>query len=104
MIMSDESSKSLRRGLTNASLSELVRQLIYKTKWRGKKLIKINQYYPSSQICSSCGYQNKETKDLSLREWTCPRCNHEHDRDINASLNILFQGILKLYGLKERMI
>ena len=104
MIMSDESSKSLRRGLTNASLSELVRQLIYKTKWRGKKLIKINQYYPSSQICSSCGYQNKETKDLSLREWTCPECFYEHDRDINASLNILFQGILKLYRLKERMI
>jgi len=104
MIMSDGSSKSLRRGLTNASLSELVRQLIYKTKWRGKKLIKINQYYPSSQVCSSCGYQNNETKDLSLREWTCPECFYEHDRDINASLNILFQGILKLYRLKERMI
>ena len=104
MITSNTSTKILRKGLTNASLSELERQLVYKTKWRGKKLIKINQYYPSSQICSSCGYQNKETKDLSLREWTCPKCNHEHDRDINASLNILFQGILKLYGLKERMI
>ena len=101
MIASETSTKSLRRGLTNASLFELERQLEYKTKWRGKKLIKINKYYPSSQICSSCGYQNKEIKDLSIREWTCPKCYHEHDRDVNASLNILFQGLLKLNGLKE---
>ena len=101
MITNEDTKKSLRRGLTNACLFELERQLIYKTKWRNKKLIKIDTYYPSSQICSSCGYQNKETKDLSVRSWTCPSCHLEHDRDINASLNILFQGLLKLKGLKE---
>ena len=101
MITSDTSTKSLRRGLTNASICELSRQLEYKCKWRSKKLIKINRYYPSSQICSSCGYQNKELKELSIRKWTCPKCYHEHERDINASINILFQGLLKLYGLKE---
>ena len=101
MITSKDIKKSLRIGLTNACLFELERQLTYKTKWRNKKLIKIDTYYPSSQICSSCGYQNKETKDLSVRSWTCPSCHLEHDRDINASLNILFQGLLKLKGLKE---
>ena len=101
MITSNTSTKILRKGLTNASLSELERQLVYKTKWRGKKLIKINQYYPSSQICSSCGYQNKELKDLSIRKWICSKCLHEHDRDVNASINILFQGLLKLNELKE---
>ena len=104
MIMSEASTRTLRKGLTNASLSELERQLVYKTKWRGKKLIKINQYYPSSQICSSCGYKNKEIKDLSIRKWTCPKCLHEHERDVNASLNILFQGLLKLNELKIKTI
>ena len=104
MITRKTSTKSLRRGLTNASLFELERQLEYKTKWRGKKLIKINKYYPSSQICSSCGYKNTKIKDLSVRVWTCPECLHEHDRDINASLNILFQGLLQLNGLKVRTI
>ena len=101
MITSKDTKKSLRRGITNACLFELERQLTYKTKWRNKKLIKIDTYYPSSQICSSCGYRNKETKNLNVRSWTCPSCHLEHHRDINASLNILFQGLLKLNGLKE---
>ena len=93
--------RKLRKGITNASLRELERQLEYKSKWRCKLLVKINTYYPSSQICSSCGYQNKIIKDLSIRKWTCPKCYHEHERDLNASINILFQGLLKLNGLKE---
>mgnify|MGYP003313260861 len=51
-------------------------------------------FYPSSQTCHCCGYKNEETKDLKVREWTCPKCHAEHDRDINASINILMQGIL----------
>ena len=93
--------RNLRKGITNASLRELERQLEYKAKWKNKTLVKINAYYPSSQICSSCGYQNKLVKDLNIRNWSCPKCNHEHERDINASINILFQGLLKLNGLKE---
>ncbi|MCK8828298.1 transposase, partial [Natroniella acetigena] len=60
-------------------------------------LIKIDTFFPSSQLCSECGYQNKEVKDLSVREWECPKCHSIHDRDINASKNILQQGLqLKL--------
>ena len=99
--MIQDGSRMLRKGIINASLRELERQLEYKTKWRNKTLIKINTYYPSSQVCSSCGYQNKQVKDLRIRSWTCPKCNHEHERDLNASMNILFQGLLKLNGLKE---
>lgn len=99
--MITKGSKRLRKGLVNSSLREIERQLEYKTKWRSKKLIKINTYYPSSQICSSCGYKNKKVKNLSIRNWTCPNCYHEHDRDLNATLNILFEGILKLNGLRE---
>ena len=99
--MITKGTKILRKGITNASLRELERQLEYKSKWRNKKLIKINTYYPSSQVCSSCGYQNKLIKDLNIRSWTCPKCYHEHERDLNASINILFQGLLKLNGLKE---
>ena len=99
--MIQDGTRKLRKGIINASLRELERQLEYKSKWKSKTLVKINTYYPSSQICSSCGYQNSKIKDLSIRNWTCPKCCHEHDRDINASLNILFQGLLKINGLKE---
>ena len=89
--------KGLRKLLPNTSLSEISRQLEYKSKWQNKKLIKVNTYYASSQLCSCCGYQNKQVKDLKIRKWTCPKCNHEHDRDINASMNILYEGITKYF-------
>ena len=62
--------------------------LAYKLAWQGKQLIKIDKWYPSSQSCHVCGYQNNETKDLSVREWTCPKCNSHHNRDKNAAINI----------------
>ena len=86
----------LAKAITDASFSEIIRQLEYKTKWKGKKLYKINTFYPSSQICSHCGYKNPILKNLSIREYTCPNCNYELERDINASINIMFEG-LKLY-------
>ena len=89
----------LAKVIENASFSEIIRQLEYKTKWKGKKLYKIDTFYPSSQICSHCGYKNKKLKNLSIREYNCPNCNYELDRDINASINIMFEG-LKLY-MKE---
>ena len=89
----------ISKTLTDASLSEIIRQLEYKTKWTNKKLYKIDTYYPSSQICSKCGYQNKNTKNLKIRKWICPECKSELDRDINASENIMFEG-LKMY-MKE---
>lgn len=67
--------------------------LDYKLKAQGKRLIKIDKYFASSQLCSVCGYQNKETKDLSVREWTCPKCKTHHDRDVNAAVNIRNEGM-----------
>lgn len=89
----------IAKSLTNTPLGELIRVLKYKCDWKNKKLIQINRYYPSSQICSKCGYKNEKVKDLSIRKWECPKCHTNHDRDYNASENILFEGI-KVY-LKE---
>ena len=62
--------------------------LEYKLAWQGKQLIKIDKWYPSSQICHVCGHQNNDTKDLSVREWDCPKCGSHHNRDKNAAINI----------------
>ncbi|MBM6823336.1 zinc ribbon domain-containing protein, partial [Fusobacterium mortiferum] len=64
----------------------------YKAKWYGKEIIKIDRLYPSSQICSVCGHRDGK-KALDVREWTCSVCNTYHDRDINASKNILAEGL-----------
>ena len=83
----------LAKAISDVSWYELTRQLEYKAVWNGRRYIKIDTFYASSQICSSCGYQNAETKDLSVREWMCPVCGRKHDRDINATKNILAEGL-----------
>ena len=83
----------LARNISDVSWSRLVSMLIYKASWYGRKVIKVPSTYPSSQLCSKCGYKNSITKNLNIRRWTCPECGIIHDRDINAARNILSKGI-----------
>ena len=83
----------LAKSFQDTSLYEFIRQLEYKAKWYGKAISKVDTFYPSSQLCSNCGFKNSNVKNLNIRDWTCPKCGTIHDRDINASINILHEGL-----------
>lgn len=83
---------SLAKSIADASWSEFVRQLEYKSLWYGRELVGIDRWYPSSKRCSDCGHTVK-SMPLSVREWTCPECGSIHDRDINAARNVLAAGL-----------
>ena len=91
--------KTLSKSITDASFSEILRQLIYKSKYKHKYFYQIDTYYPSSQACSYCGNIDKKYKDIKERTYKCQKCGSVVDRDLNASLNIQYEG-LKLY-MKE---
>lgn len=83
----------LAKGISDASFGEIKRQLQYKCNWFGRELIIVDRFYPSSQLCSECGHQNPDVKNLKVRRWICPNCGSVLSRDFNAAKNILKEGL-----------
>lgn len=86
----------LAQHIASASWSKFFDMLAYKAAWYGKDVVKIPTMYPSSQTCSVCGYKNPLVKNLAIRSWMCPECGTKHNRDTNASINILNKGLQML--------
>lgn len=84
--------RKLAKSIGDAGWAEFVRQLEYKAKWYGREVVKIDRWYPSSKRCSDCGH-TVEKMPLNVRQWTCPDCGANHDRDVNAARNILAAGL-----------
>lgn len=85
--------RKLSKSISDCGWYELTRQLEYKAEWNERQYIKIDRFFASSQMCSNCGFANPNVKDLSIREWVCPECATIHDRDVNAAINILNEGL-----------
>lgn len=92
--------KNLRKNITNATFGQIIRKLEEKCKMLNKSFVQVDEYYASSQICSRCNSKNKEMKDIKIRKYKCSECKLEIDRDINASINIEYEGLIKYFKSK----
>jgi putative transposase len=88
---------NMGKSISDASWATFTAQLDYKCNWYGKTIVKIDRFYPSTQLCSNCGHRDGK-KSLNIRDWICPVCGSHHDRDINAAVNILQKGFSDLTG------
>ena len=86
--MVESHDSELSRKIWGASWGQFLSMLKYKSSWQRRWFEEMDKYYPSSQICSNCGFQNEKLRDCSIREWDCPQCGVHHDRDLNAAINI----------------
>lgn len=84
--------RKLSKSIADVGWSIFINMLRYKSERFGKAVVQIDQWFPSSQICSHCNHQDSK-KGLSIREWTCSNCHVKHDRDINAAINIKNKGL-----------
>ena len=82
----------LSKSISDAGWSSLVAMIVYKAEMNDKTVVKVDRYYPSSKTCSVCGWKN-ESLSLADRSWTCLECGTKHDRDVNAAVNILSEGL-----------
>lgn len=90
---------NLAKSVNDACFNKICEMLWWKSKIKGKYYYQVDTYYPSSKTCSRCGEKTELTNNLSIRNWTCEKCGSEHDRDINASINIMFEGLRLHYGM-----
>ncbi len=88
--------RQLAKAIGDAGWGMFKQMLLYKADWHGRAVHSIARSFPSSQLCSVCGHKNRKVKDLAVREWQCPHCRTKHQRDINAGINILQQGLTEL--------
>ncbi len=84
--------KRLAKYIAELGLGEFIRILKYKANWNGRLAVQVSRWFPSSRLCNCCGYRNHHLK-LSDRDWVCPQCGQHHNRDFNAALNILDEGL-----------
>ena len=103
MTSKEKGKKNLRKEILNSAFGEIIRKLEYKCKWKNKTLIRVSPYYASSQICNQCENKDQSMKDISKREYICNKCGNVVERDINASLNLIEEG-MKLLIKENKLI